>query len=67
MPIYEYRCEACGYQFEALQRVGEDGSNLQCPECGHKKVGKQFSAFATSGEARGSNVSSSTCCAGGFS
>ena len=65
MPIYEYRCEQCGASFEVLQRVGEDGSHLRCPECGHEKVVKQFSAFATSGESAASGGGRS-CGSGGF-
>lgn len=67
MPIYEYRCERCGSRFEVLQRVGDDGSNLRCPECDHEKVEKQFSTFATSGGTQGFSRGSSTCGSGGFS
>lgn len=69
MPIYEYRCERCGHRFDALQRVGDDGSSLHCPECGHQKVEKQFSAFATasSGEAYCPIGGGSTCSSRGFS
>jgi len=34
MPIYEYRCEACGHQEEFLQKVSEPPLT-QCPVC-HK-------------------------------
>jgi putative FmdB family regulatory protein len=33
MPIYEYRCAACGFQSEYLRRV-TDPSLSVCPECG---------------------------------
>jgi len=33
MPIYEYRCEACGQQTEALQRLA-DPPLSECPHCG---------------------------------
>ncbi len=49
MPIYEYRCVKCSHVFDAFQRVGADGSNLQCPVCGAEKPEKLFSAFAASG------------------
>jgi putative FmdB family regulatory protein len=49
MPIYEYRCESCESHFDVLQRAGEEKKDLRCPKCGHEKVEKQFSAFATSG------------------
>ncbi len=33
MPIYEYRCEKCGYQFEVMQKVSDDPIT-KCPKCG---------------------------------
>lgn len=33
MPIYEYECEECGRQTEALQRVDDDPLS-ECPHCG---------------------------------
>jgi putative FmdB family regulatory protein len=43
MPIYEYRCEACGHQGEHLQKVS-DAPLTRCPECGKAKYRKQLSA-----------------------
>ena len=33
MPLYEYKCEACGHRLEALQQVSEPPLT-KCPECG---------------------------------
>ena len=33
MPIYEYRCAACGFQKEFLQKMS-DAPLTDCPECG---------------------------------
>ncbi len=33
MPMYEYRCSACGYQFELRQKFS-DKPVTECPECG---------------------------------
>ena len=33
MPIYEYRCEACGEVTEVIQRFG-DAPLVLCPRCG---------------------------------
>ena len=33
MPVYEYRCRACGYQFE-IQQSFSDEPLTECPECG---------------------------------
>ncbi len=32
MPIYEYRCDACGHKLEALQKIS-DAPLIDCPEC----------------------------------
>ncbi|MCM8855479.1 MAG: zinc ribbon domain-containing protein [Candidatus Thiodiazotropha sp. (ex Lucinoma kastoroae)] len=32
MPIYEYRCEACDHELEALQKMS-DPALSECPEC----------------------------------
>ncbi len=31
MPIYEYRCQSCGHELEALVRGGKEPTN--CPSC----------------------------------
>ena len=49
MPIYEYKCASCGHRFDVLQRIGADGSDLDCPNCGVQKPEKMLSACATSG------------------
>jgi putative FmdB family regulatory protein len=33
MPTYEYRCNACGHELEAFQKITEDALR-ECPECG---------------------------------
>jgi putative FmdB family regulatory protein len=43
MPIYEYRCEACGHQDDHLQKVSE-APLTKCPACGKKKYKKQLTA-----------------------
>ncbi len=40
MPVYEYRCESCGHQFDILQKITAEPLK-ECPECGgpvHKLV-----------------------------
>jgi len=32
MPIYEYRCDTCGHELEALQKIS-DAPLTECPEC----------------------------------
>jgi putative FmdB family regulatory protein len=43
MPIYEYRCSACGHQDEFLQKLS-DPVLTQCPSCGKPAFEKQLSA-----------------------
>jgi putative FmdB family regulatory protein len=43
MPIYEYRCEACSHELEALQKLS-DAPLLECPQCKAPALRKQVSA-----------------------
>ncbi|HVS26691.1 MAG TPA: zinc ribbon domain-containing protein [Burkholderiales bacterium] len=43
MPIYEYRCAACGFQKDYLQKLS-DAPLTRCPACGEKKLSKLVSA-----------------------
>jgi len=43
MPIYEYKCAACGHCDDHLQKVSE-APLTKCPACGRKKYEKQLSA-----------------------
>jgi putative FmdB family regulatory protein len=43
MPIYEYRCDACGEGHEALRKVS-DPALTQCPNCGEERLRKLVSA-----------------------
>jgi len=43
MPIYEYRCGACGVQKEFLQRLS-DAPQVDCPDCGKPALTKLVSA-----------------------
>jgi len=45
MPIYEYQCENCGYQFEQMQKISEN-SLIKCPSCGEDGLKKLVSATA---------------------
>lgn len=43
MPIYEYRCDACGYQGEFLQKLSEDPIKT-CPACSSGRFSKMVTA-----------------------
>ena len=43
MPIYEYRCDECGHELEAIQKMSDDPLT-ECPECGKPALKKMVSA-----------------------
>jgi putative FmdB family regulatory protein len=43
MPIYEYRCKACGHELEKLQKISDDPLT-DCPACGQPELSKLISA-----------------------
>jgi len=43
MPIYEYRCDACGHELEAMQKMS-DPLLTDCPECAKPALKKLISA-----------------------
>ena len=44
MPIYEYACQSCGGEFEALVR---SQTVPECPGCHSEQLEKKRSVFAT--------------------
>lgn len=53
MPLYEYRCRACGHQVDEVQPMGS-GPPGPCPRCGgelkraYGRVGVRFSGWGFS-------------------
>lgn len=43
MPIYEYCCQSCGHELEAIQKMADDPLT-DCPECGKPSLQKLISA-----------------------
>ncbi len=43
MPIYEYVCNECGHELEALQKLADDPLR-DCPECDRETLKKKISA-----------------------
>ena len=43
MPIYEYKCSACGHQEEFLQKVS-DPPQTRCSACGQETFSKMLTA-----------------------
>ncbi len=67
LPIYEFKCRACGEAFEAIRPLGDSGADLECPACGAASPEKQISVFAASTGGTGSAGSSRGSCGAGFS
>ena len=42
MPIYEFRCDACGARFEGLYPAGTESA--ECRECGSERTARVLSA-----------------------
>ncbi len=45
MPIYEYRCTACGHQLEIMQKLS-DPELSECPSCERPELRKLISAVS---------------------
>jgi putative FmdB family regulatory protein len=43
MPIYAFECEACGHEFERLQKMSDEDPK-QCPACSKETVRRQLTA-----------------------
>ena len=43
MPIYSYKCNACGHQSDVLQKMS-DAPLTKCPACGKDSYSKQLTA-----------------------
>jgi len=41
MPIYSYRCDHCGIQFDQRQKFSDEHLKV-CPECGEEKLRKLY-------------------------
>jgi len=45
VPLYSYRCEACGKEFDQVNSCG-CSEKISCPGCGSENVKKVFSPFS---------------------
>lgn len=46
MPIYEYRCQACGKRFSVLTLRISETPQPECTKCGSRKAERLLSRFA---------------------
>ena len=47
MPIYEYKCQKCGEEFELLRNMSDSDKGITCPKCGEKSPKRVLSVFGT--------------------
>jgi putative FmdB family regulatory protein len=57
MPVYEFRCENCGEEFERFVISYSRISEVRCPKCGSEKVVKKVSACAVGGDSGATGTS----------
>jgi putative FmdB family regulatory protein len=61
MPIFEYRCEACGFKFDRFFRSLEEEARekITCSSCGSDRMRKLVSLFGLGGNAAGCSTTGS--------
>lgn len=59
MPINEYKCEACGHEFEEIQKFS-DKPLVKCPACKKSKLKKMISLGSFHLKGRGWHKRSNT-------
>jgi len=57
MPLYEYRCEKCGQQYESYKRLSEGKEDETCPACGGRAAKMGISLSAAKGTSPGGGSS----------
>lgn len=65
MPIYEYRCDQCGAEFEKRVARAADSDSVSCPSCGKPRASMRLSTFAAvtgSAKAPAGGCPSGGCC-----
>ena len=47
MPVYEYVCESCDHQYEAMQALNTKAEDTACPNCQAMSSRRVMSSFAS--------------------
>lgn len=66
MPIFEFKCDKCGKEFERIVFAAED-KDICCPDCGCTETRKVLSVFSCSGAGKESAASCGSPSSGRFS
>ena len=66
MPLYDYRCTACGHRFELLRSISERDTAV-CEKCGERveRVYQGKCAFGATKGGCGGNCAGCSGCSGG--
>ncbi len=48
MPIFEYKCQKCGADFDELDSISNRDKPHKCPACGSRRSERQLSVFSAS-------------------
>ena len=67
MPIYEYVCKDCGYEFESIRSMKDADSPIHCKNCLGDRTSRAISVFYAKSDGRSITASSGGCgnCGGG--
>jgi putative FmdB family regulatory protein len=47
MPLYEYKCQKCGEEFEKLSKTSQADESKTCPKCGSQESERLVSIFGS--------------------
>ena len=61
MPIFSYRCEKCGDDFELLEGITADKVEKNCPGCGSGEIARKRSTFSVGSSGAGNAPTCPTC------
>ena len=67
MPMYDYKCKKCGYEFENLVSFSTKDKDVECPSCNNKGSKRLLCAPNISTNANGGSSKSSGNASSGFS
>ncbi|WP_425061076.1 FmdB family zinc ribbon protein [Sporomusa carbonis] len=57
MPIYDFKCNECGRQFDQLCRLNWEGT-IKCPSCSQSNITKVISLISSHGRSTADNCGS---------